>query len=152
MGIIKQGKVERGIVGTWWLVDGNGNSITRLSGEWVEQYAGRALGIVPLDEEEKPVFEMMAEILDPREGSVPAKERAESMRRQAKTLLMLANQLDPPYPCNRCNVGWGAWSNKEVRNCRGACSRLREWTAKQKEMEHEVAIGDPLHDQELEER
>ena len=81
-----------------------------------------------------------------------AKEQAESMRNQAKTLLMLASKLDPPYPCNRCNVGWGAWSNKETHTCRETCSRLLEWEAKQKEEKHEVALNDPLHDQELEAR
>ncbi len=63
MEIIKRGTVERGILGSWWLVDDNFTSTTRLSGEWVEQYRGRKL-VIALDEEGEPFFEIAAKILN----------------------------------------------------------------------------------------
>lgn len=67
MQIITKGMVVPGILGTWWLVDDKGNSTTRLSGDWVEQYVGQELAIVVLNEQTKPWFKFMAEILNGKE-------------------------------------------------------------------------------------
>jgi len=83
--IIKIGTVD-GLRFQLRLFDDEGNVLARLYGDWVLPYKGKRLGIVALDEEGEPFFEIAAKILNP------------------------------------------------------------------KEEEHEVAISDPLHNQELEER
>lgn len=75
MHIIKRGKVVRGIFGTWWLVDDKGNSITRLSGDWVEKYAGQELAIIMLNGQTDASavwwFETMASILNGEDRYIP---------------------------------------------------------------------------------
>ncbi len=61
------------------------------------------------------------------------KEQAESMRKQAKILLTLANEIDPPYPCGPFEegfvcVGGGSWDG-----CQEACTDYLKWKAKQEE-------------------
>ena len=85
MEIIVKGRVEGGL-SPLRLFDDEGNVLAGFYGDWIRPYKGKRLGIVALDENEEPFFEIAAKILNP------------------------------------------------------------------KEEEHEVAISDPLHNQELEER
>ena len=67
MEIIRKGKLS-GEFYQHRLIDIEGNVIARLYGDWVEKYVGRNL-VIALDEDSDgvPWFEVMAEVLNPKE-------------------------------------------------------------------------------------
>ena len=88
MQIITKGMVVPGILGTWWLVDDKGNSTTRLSGDWVEQYAGQELGIVSIDKPIDILFDIIAEMQ-------AKKEEAEMKSREEEYEVAESGLSDP---------------------------------------------------------